>query len=212
VSQEQTRALERQATSARMRYAQEAAETGRWIPMTQPGGGTVLHNPRTGEYRRAPADPNAGGEKLNEQQAAALNYGTRMADANRILDEIGTDYSRAGINLTTAAGDTPYVGGALRAGGNLLLSKNSQRVEQAQRNFINAVLRKESGATIQPHEFASAQQQYFPQPNDSEELVAQKRATRQRVLDSMMRIAGPGARHVREAARDFEAEYGVGGR
>jgi len=36
--------------------------------------------------------------------------------------------------------------------------------EQAKKNFVNAVLRLESGAVISPSEFTNADKQYFPQP------------------------------------------------
>jgi len=46
--------------------------------------------------------------------------------------------------------------------------------EQAERNFVNAVLRRESGAAIAQSEFDSAEKQYFPRAGDSEEVVRQK--------------------------------------
>ena len=62
--------------------------------------------------------------------------------------------------------------------------------EQAKRNFINAKLRDESGATISPSEFENADLQYFPQRGDSEEVVAQKRRGRQVVIEGMKTSAG----------------------
>ena len=38
-----------------------------------------------------------------------------------------------------------------------------QKYEQAQRDWVNANLRKESGAVISDSEFANASKQYFPQ-------------------------------------------------
>ena len=42
-------------------------------------------------------------------------------------------------------------------------STDRQKFEQAQRDWINANLRKESGAVIADSEFENAAQQYFPQ-------------------------------------------------
>jgi hypothetical protein len=39
-----------------------------------------------------------------------------------------------------------------------------QSQKQAEQNFINAILRKESGAAISPSEYKNAEKQYFPQP------------------------------------------------
>lgn len=43
-------------------------------------------------------------------------------------------------------------------------SDDRQQFEQAQRNFINSVLRQESGAAIADSEFENAKKQYFPMP------------------------------------------------
>jgi hypothetical protein len=70
---------------------------------------------------------------------------------------------------------------------NLLKSSDRQQFEQAQRDFINAQLRRESGAVISPEEFENAAKQYFPQPGDSPETIAQKRRNREIVVENMAR-------------------------
>lgn len=45
-----------------------------------------------------------------------------------------------------------------------LQSAERQKFEQAKRNFVNSVLRNESGAVIAESEFKNADKQYFPQP------------------------------------------------
>ena len=60
-----------------------------------------------------------------------------------------------------------------------------QVFEQAQRNFINAVLRRESGAVISESEFANARRQYFPQPGDGPEVLANKARNRQVVIENL---------------------------
>ena len=77
--------------------------------------------------------------------------------------------------------------------------ENEQKVGQAQRNFINATLRQESGATIQPSEFANAKKQYFPQVGDSPAVIKQKAENRARVINSFRIGAGTqGAKHFDE--------------
>lgn len=61
---------------------------------------------------------------------------------------------------------------------------------QAQRSFINSVLRKESGAAISMGEFDNGVKQYFPQPGDSKDLIAQKKLNRQRAVQGMITSAG----------------------
>lgn len=75
--------------------------------------------------------------------------------------------------------------------GNSLISNGRQQAEQAQRDFINAVLRRESGAAIAESEFDSARKQYFPQPGDSADTLAQKKKNRELVLRSLIQEAGP---------------------
>ena len=62
--------------------------------------------------------------------------------------------------------------------------------DQAESNFINAVLRRESGAAISDTEFAKAEKQYFPRPGDGERTLAQKKANREQVLTSLKGEAG----------------------
>jgi len=72
----------------------------------------------------------------------------------------------------------------------VMQDENVKRQLQAERNFINADLRRESGASISPPEFKSAEQQYFPRPNDSAKVLAQKAANRAQVFQSLKAEAG----------------------
>lgn len=65
-----------------------------------------------------------------------------------------------------------------------------QQYMQAARNFVNAKLRRESGAVISQKEFAEARQQYLPQPGDSEKTLQQKAANRKLVYQSLRKAAG----------------------
>lgn len=122
-----------------------------------------------------PADPNTpkGKNTLNDTQAKALQFGTRMLQASQGLDKLAA----AGTNqpgLIKRAADTVGLGAAA----NFTQSPEQQQVEQFQRDFVNATLRRESGAAISEGEFANARQQYFPQPGDSAQVIEQKRRNR----------------------------------
>lgn len=141
-----------------------------------------------------PADPNTKEAKLakppTEGQAKALLFGSRMAAANEVLAEMAKDgVNRPGMvkQITEGTlGALPLVGGALATAGGALTngtqSPAQQQVEQAQRDFVNAVLRRESGAVISPVEFTNARLQYFPQPGDSPAVLRQKAANRQTAI------------------------------
>jgi len=122
-----------------------------------------------------PADPNtkpAGGKPLNDTQAKALQFGTRMQVSNELLDKL----SEQGVNASIPGARAGYgIGAAISA----LQPAERQQLDQAKRDFINAVLRRESGAAISPSEFDSAEKQYFPQPGDSAEVRAQKKQNRE---------------------------------
>jgi hypothetical protein len=75
--------------------------------------------------------------------------------------------------------------------GNFALTPEQQTFLQAERNFINSVLRRESGAVISDEEFANARLQYIPQPGDSPQVLEQKRRNRETVKRSFSRDAGP---------------------
>lgn len=116
------------------------------------------------------------GKPLTEGERLSQGYATRATASDAIITELGSKFT----------GASAYGQKALP---NLLKSSEYQQYEQAQRDFVNAVLRRESGAAIAESEFESARQQYFPQPGDSPEVVAQKTVNRQNTINSL-RLAG----------------------
>lgn len=148
-----------------------------------------------------PADPATKGAKLakppTESQAKALMFGSRMAVADEVLGELadaGVRRPGAIKSAAEATGNllglgTDSMGGALSdlAGSatNWTQSEGQQRVDQAQRDFVNAVLRRESGAAISQGEFRNAAKQYFPQPGDDQATLAQKAANRRTAIEGM---------------------------
>jgi len=119
------------------------------ITMTQ--GGATIAKPKT------------------EGQANATGFWNRVEIANKNLEALenqGTSF--AGNVLASLPLGT----------GNWLQTEEFQLYSQSQEDWINAVLRDESGAAIGPDEFESAKTQYFPQVGDKPAVIAQKRANR----------------------------------
>lgn len=151
----------------------------------------VLINKATGLARPAATmDGKPVGSKdktLNDTQAKALLFGTRMQEAEKAFGAMaGKGVEQRGMLKRTAEGVAdvvPFIGDKLAdtAGTltNFTQSPEQQQVEQAQRDWLNAVLRRESGAAIGASEFANGVKQYFPQPGDSPEVIAQKTKNRQ---------------------------------
>lgn len=119
----------------------------------------------------------SGSSNFTQAQYTAQGFADRVSEANTIISQIGSQFTGM---LSGLAGRLP----------NSLKSADRQQFEQAQRNFINAVLRRESGAAISPSEFDSAALQYFPQPGDSPEVLQQKQQNRETVLRSLQREGG----------------------
>lgn len=129
-----------------------------------------------------------------ESQGNAYLYGTRMQEADRILNDIGTSYSPMKLDIARGAEKIP--GGSAAANASLL-NGNDQKAMQAQRDFVNAVLRKESGAAIVESEFNNARKQYFPQPGDDPDTIKQKAANRALAISGMGKIAGPHGKDIK---------------
>lgn len=133
---------------------------------------------------------------MTESQAKALGFGTRAAESSSILETVG-QAGKVQPNLFKRAVEAvPIVGDSLGSVVNVLPSvlggpdAPQQQVEQAQRNFINAILRRESGAVISPGEFQNAALQYFPQPGDSPEVIAQKKRNRELTIGALREEVG----------------------
>lgn len=141
----------------------------------------------------------AGREKpLTEFQGKSALYGSRAATSDRTLNQLEETISLTGLATKESLQNTPVIGGVLGAAANKVLSADQQKVEQAQRDFVNAVLRQESGAVISQPEFDNAKKQYFPQPGDSKEVIAQKKANRQLAIAGFRRMSGPAWADVEE--------------
>lgn len=119
--------------------------------------------------------------KASDDQFKVAGFGKRLQQAEDVFSNLEKDgYNRADM-LSGAQSMLPTG----------LQGTDSQEQEQAERNFVNAVLRRESGAAIAPSEFASAAKQYFPRSGDSPEVMAQKKANRQQVVASLHAESGP---------------------
>jgi len=146
----------------------------------------------------APGTPFQGkAQALNESQSNATAFGMRMKESDAILEKLAKQGVLRGANIES----TPFIGQSL---GKVLpsfmggTSSVQQQVNQAKENFITAVLRKESGATIQDSEFAREDRKYFPQVNDSDAVIKQKANARKLAIKAIEIQAGPGAKNIQQ--------------
>lgn len=141
-------------------------------PGSRPGQAPgVVINPVTGK----PAVPFKAEPNLNEGQAKANSFGTRAQEANKIIATL----SAQGVQSPSLAQQVTGGEGMTGALATAFATPQQQQVDQAQRDFINATLRRESGAVISPQEFTNARKQYFVMPGDSPQVIAQKARNRE---------------------------------
>lgn len=138
-----------------------------------------------------PATANA--KPPTEFQGKSAAYGARAEAADKTITDLQGKYFVGGLAAKHAVSGIPVTGGVFGGIGNALLSENQQKVDQAERDFVNAVLRQESGAAISPAEFDNARKQYFAQPWDSQAVIEQKARNRQAAIEGFKRNAGPAA-------------------
>lgn len=180
--------------------------------------GPVLVDTRTGKSTpiMMNGQPVTSGKPLTEGQGQATGFGIRAAESDKIL----TDLEKQGVTSTGKfrsgvsgiVGGVPLIGEKLESGTynamNMLPgvlggpSSQQQQTDQARRNFVTAVLRKESGASISPSEFANEEKKYFPQAGDTDAVIKQKQDARKLAIKSLEVQAGSGAKQIKEATAD----------
>lgn len=148
------------------------------------GKSKLVQQDKSGNLREVPQyDPKGGDKAMTESQGNAFGFGVRARDAHKIM----SDLEATGVDVATpfnkTVGEIPLVG-------NYTKSADIQKAEQAQRNFVTAVLRKESGAAINVGEFKTEAMKYFPQPGDSPDVRQQKRSARERAIEVLQVQAG----------------------
>lgn len=142
-----------------------------------PDGQPYVVNVATGQVMSG----SVGNKPMTDTQATSALYADRMRNSEPIILQnsvAGQDFG----NKTLAT--VPLLG-------NHLVTKEFQQYDQARRDFINATLRRESGAVISNDEFDNANKQYFPQSGDAPEVLKQKEVNRKIAIEGISRAAGP---------------------
>lgn len=159
------------------------APQGSFVPVAGPTGAPLQSN-----------------KPLTEGQAKGVGFALRAKEADEILKTVGKGGEVQPGVIKRVLESTPFIGEGLGTTFNWTQSAAQQQVEQAQRNFVNAVLRQESGAVINEDEFNNAKKQYFPQPGDSEKVIKQKEQARKTTIKALETQAGPGLARAGAAA------------
>lgn len=153
------------------------------VQVTLDGNGNVIRRVELGITE-------SGQKALTEQQANAMQFGSRMLQAESNLNAI----MAGGYDPTTVGAKIGQVGSrygvqGIPVLGKAVVSPHDASFEAAKRNWIAAVLRKESGAAISQSEYSGATHQYFPMPGDTAETLQQKTELRQLAAGNMQKAA-----------------------
>ena len=178
-------------TDARARES-TAATMSKPFEVTGPDGAPVLVQqnkqgqivPVTGYSPKSAKD-----KPMTDAQSKAALFGSRMQAANEVLDSLAT----AGTTTSIPGARAGFGVGAVL---NTVSSAKQQQLNQAKRDFVNAVLRRESGAVISDGEFDNAEKQYFPQVGDSKEVISQKKNNREIAMRGVQAEVPKGQRGV----------------
>jgi hypothetical protein len=108
----------------------------------------------------------------------------RAEDAVQTLDSIEEDIKGLGLLGQTYQKLAP----------NFIQTQLGQIYDQAQRQFTEARLRKDSGAAIPPQEFENDRKTYFVQPGDTAATLKRKKAARDVLLNALKAESGNAAR------------------
>jgi hypothetical protein len=170
--------------------AQPAGPPAQGRGITLPSGEVVTPPPGLSKKGReawqnhiATTSADMASGKMTEAQAKYSIYATGMEIAQRELQSsshLGTSAEGKGL------GGLPWGVGAY------FQSNAYQNYRNAKDAWLNAKLRAESGATINPDEFARDDRIYFPQPGEGAEQVAAKARLREQITKNMTKAGGPG--------------------
>jgi len=135
---------------------------------------------RAGQKAAAKAKITRENKPLSKDQKDSATFAARVDQSEQDFEDIiSRGFDRT--ELTSAAGTFLPEG---------LKSENLKLQEQAENNFITAILRRESGAAISDAEFERAEIKFFPRAGDTPAVLAQKKRNRDIELQGLKAGAG----------------------
>ena len=147
---------------------------GRFYAIDVPQGMTI-ESDGAGGFRMVQGPAGAGTAKpFTEGQSKDIVYATRAAGALEVLEPVAGELTNLGSQM---AGSDPT--GIIRG---RVQSPEYQIARNAGDEFLQAILRKDTGAAITAGEQVLYGQTYLPQPGDGPEVLDAKRAARQRAV------------------------------
>jgi hypothetical protein len=125
-----------------------------------------------------------GGGEASVEQGRVGSFALRMREASERYERAGVGAPSEGLAMAEAVLPESFVNARIRP-------EARQLAQQAQRDWVSAALRFESGAAIPPGEMDNHIRTYFPQVGDSEAVIRQKAEARRTAEAGMAAAAGP---------------------
>lgn len=125
--------------------------------------------------------------KITAEQRKAATFAQRLEDSEKDLGAAMQSFDPTSMYQVYKDKLTPE---GMRGTG-------AKQFNQARNNFINAVLRRESGAAIAQSEYDNADRQYFPVEGDTPPVIAQKARNRAVALAGLQAEAGTASEGVK---------------
>lgn len=144
-------------------------------------GMTVSYDPVNG-FQMTQGDVDKAPPKLTEAQSKDINFLTRAKKAE-------TDLAPVENELTSWS--QKRAEGLPLDIGNYTASPDYQKAQQAGREILAIILRKDTGAAVTESEFNTYSKIYLPQPGDDPATIAAKRRSRETAIQAIQSGLGP---------------------
>ena len=142
-----------------------------------------------------------GAGKIKPSERLAAGFARRLQQVDSVFDKLKTEgFDRTEFKMGVASAAPPWLLKGL--GVDERTRDFLGRQDQAERNFCNATLRRESGAAIAASEFENCEVQYFPRAGDTQNVLAQKKENRRIIREQFEAEAGQSALSDIGATRD----------
>lgn len=141
-----------------------------------PPSGMSVEADGQGGFRLVQGPGVGGGKPLTEGQSKDTVFATRAEGALTVLDKVDT--ALTSFPERVAENDPT---GLVRG----MQTPEFQQAQQSGLEFLQAILRKDTGAAITPAEQQEYGRVYLPQPGDGPQIIEQKRASRRRALEAI---------------------------
>jgi hypothetical protein len=131
------------------------------------------------------------GKEPNDTQRTTAGFALQARHALKDFENIASEgYDRSDVSSGIGSKFS-----------NVFRTSDAVSQEQAERTFVTAVLRSESGANITEPEFERDQNKYFPRAGDSEKAIQQKAIARKTAVTALEAKAG------KQAMRQIDEAY-----